>query len=168
MQGIQVVLCVLFAAALFVTIVWPAFKNQSGDQKPDEAEELCVNCNYDARGLLHCPECNAETRAGRRARFARLREEWPREQIAPRVPAASETPVVILTTDDGMAARLICDHLQARGIWAQAAQSNATYGAVYQAARTSFRVTVWSDDEERARLILQRLWPAENRGWFLN
>jgi hypothetical protein len=159
--------CIAVAIVVAVLIVGSMFQVATGSkasETDDSADqELCTHCGYDVRGLVRCPECGSDTRAGRRERLTKLREDWPTESFAPRVPGPEEQPVVILTTDDSWAASLLKQHLEARGIAAQTVRSNDLYGAVYTVARTSYRLTVWSDDEERGRAILEHLWPAEAR-----
>jgi hypothetical protein len=157
---------VLVAIVAFVLLVifLPIVDRLRGrSPEPDDEQELCSGCGYDVRTLMRCPECGFATPKAKRRALAKLRSEWPTEQISPRQPRPDEKPVVILTTDNQSAARLMRDHLQARGITAKLNEAENLYGTVYISAKTSYRLAVWSDDEERARAIVEHLWPKELR-----
>ena len=165
-------LCVIFAIIGGVFFVFPIVRSllsestgrRGKEDRADADQELCAKCQYDVRGLLRCPECGVETLAGKRERFANLREHWPTEHITLRVPAADERAEIILTTDDRWAVRLLCQHLEARGIPAQAVKSKNQLGTVYARGTSSYRLTVWAEDVERAKAIVEHLWPEELRG----
>jgi hypothetical protein len=132
--------------------------NGDDDDTPD-GPEPCGHCGYDVRGgLERCPECGRPTPAARRNRLADLRTRWPTESLVPRSPAADETPVVVLTTDEAPAADLLRQHLEARGIAARTAGPPTISNTVYTHVVGGHRLLVWSADADRARAIIARLW----------
>ena len=91
--GLLVILVVAFAILIGPSL----FSSPKTETRDDDDQELCKSCGYDVRGVVNCPECGKPTPEGRRQHLAKLREDWPTETIAPRVPDADEQPVVILT-----------------------------------------------------------------------
>jgi hypothetical protein len=152
-----------FLAAMLLFVVVPVFRQilKGRSEESDEAHDPCKGCGYDARGLSRCPECGLITDQGRREALAKLRDSWPNEHISPRTPQPDEQPVVVLMTDNRWAADLLCQHLEARGIRATTSGGNALPGNVYTGTRESYRLSVWSDDEDRGKAIIERLWPAD-------
>lgn len=153
----------IVAFALLVILVPIVDRLRGRRAEPDDEQELCTNCGYDVRTLMRCPECGLATLKAKRRALAKLHSEWPAEQINLRQPRGDEKPVVILTTDNQLAASLMREHLQARGVTAKLNEAENLYGTVYISTKTSYRLAVWSDDEERARVIVEHLWPKELR-----
>ena len=162
------VICLLTIYAVLIGLPiarWAILRPRSSTKaenhlrKQGDESAICEYCKYDARGLERCPECGRETRLGCQQRLARLRENWPTEDLTPRVPAAGEQPVVIVRTDDHMAAHLLAQHLEARGITALADESDKSYGGVGFSVLPACCLKVWTDDVERARAIVEKLWP---------
>jgi hypothetical protein len=165
---LQLLVIYILLAALIVFILIKIGPSLFAGSKPtpdkdDDDQDICIHCGYDVRTLLRCPECGQPTREARRRKLLKLREQWPTETIAPRLPEADEQPVLILTTDDVFAGRLLCEHLEARGIKANLNEVKGVSLAAYTTARDSYRLTVWTNDKERAEAIVEHLWPAEMR-----
>ena len=134
-------------------------RTTSASNDTPDGPEPSGHCGYDVRGgLERCPECGRPTPAARRNRLADLRTRWPTESLVPRSPAADETPVVVLTTDEAPAADLLRQHLEARGIAARTAGPPTISNTVYTHVVGGHRLLVWSADADRARAIIARLW----------
>ena len=144
---------------LLLALNWRRLGGRPADDGTPDGPEPCGRCGYDVRGgLERCSECGLPTPAARRRRLAALRTGWPTEAIAPRSPAADETPVVVLTTDEAPAVELLRQHLEARGVFARAASPQPIGHAAYQQVMGGHRLIVWSADADRARAIVARLW----------
>jgi hypothetical protein len=151
----------LVGGGLIVILVmnWRRLGPPADGRDGDDGPEPCVHCGYDVRGgLERCPECGRPTPAFRRNRLADLRTRWPTETLVPRSPGFDEVPVVVLTTDDGPAVDLLVQHLEARGIAARVALPQPIGHAAYQQVMGGHKLIVWSEDADRARAIIGRLW----------
>ncbi len=150
---------VIVGSLLWLAVNWRGLRRRPADDETADGPEPCGHCGYDVRGgLPRCPECGRPTPAARRNRLADLRTRWPTETLTPRTPAADETPVVVLTTEEAFAADLLRQHLEARGIAAPTAGPPTISNTVYTQSVGGHRLLVWSDDADRAQAVIDRLW----------
>jgi hypothetical protein len=161
----------LVGGAWFVWRTWQQGTEEAEEYDRAERRELgqCPGCGYDLRGTRHerCPECGEPADGAEPAMSAwaeaseldvhALRDEWPAEDAAVRVPAASETPVVVYTTRDGWASDLLAEQLEARGVQAgvDRRDSQELIGAVVHPV-SQYAVVVWSEDKSLARGIIDQ------------
>lgn len=147
-------------AGLIITLIFIAgtFWIKYGKAGPDEGH--CANCGYDLRASLdRCPECGMPFHRVRD--HIPLRDDWPADALSLRKPAPDEEPVVIYLTDSIWEARTLADQFDARGIWAKVigppviADANYSYSNVK--VMGSYRVVVWSGDQELAAELRDKL-----------
>jgi hypothetical protein len=129
------------------------------EENEDDKQELCDACKYDVRGLKTCPECGRSTPKARRDALARLRNEWPADEIKPRIPDANEKRCVILESRDQMATLLLRQHLLARGIQAHLDETETPTIGPRVPSKIYYQLIVWTNDQEQARAVIDRLWP---------
>ncbi len=153
----------LLIVSVVALLIIPKLAAPSEKDVEDADEESCSKCEYDVRKLLQCPECGSSTPLARRQQLSRLREQWPTEAISVRLPDQDEKPIVILTTDDQLAGRLLSQHLTARGVSVELNKVPGVALTAYATAPASYRLTVWSGDVDHAKAIIDHLWPAEYR-----
>jgi len=144
---------VLLLLVGLVAAIWAGWRNVRKD------EGVCERCGYDLRASRgRCPECGEPIPFRRRSEVAgRLRDHWPTDAIAPRVPHADEERTVVHTTPQRVEADLLCAQLVARGTFARVEPRVAGGLLSDEEVRVVYEVFCWSDDAELAREMARRL-----------
>jgi hypothetical protein len=149
--------------ALAFAVIWLLSTWNRLDSKPRPSghggSDLCPDCGYDVRGgLERCPECGSVTPYVRRQKLKALRAKLPADAIDPRRPEPHEEPVVVFTTERGMLAEILRQHLEARGIPAEVVKPQAVDRVLMLPPVSTRRLVVWSDDQDSAEAIVGALW----------
>jgi len=140
-------------------LIWFVFRRERFQRSiEEEGEERCGNCGYDVRySRFRCPECG-EPIPPRPGDYFPLRDDWSASPIEVRRPRGDELPVVVHHTSVAAEATLIMEQFTARGIHCRVNHEQSGRLVPYeQQTPGDYTVTVWSGDEDDARVLLEHL-----------